>query len=79
MRLSIHLDDDLVAELDQRAGLEHRNAFIADLIRRGLDYERRLDDIDASLGGIADTGHDWDEDPGGWVRAQRQGDPRRSG
>lgn len=79
MRLHIQLDDELVADLDRRAGPRRRSAFIAELIRRGLDYERRWDDIEASLGTISDTGHDWDDDPAGWVRAQRQGDPRRSG
>ena len=44
-----------------------------------LDDERRWNDIEASLGSIADTGHEWDEDPAGWVRAQRRGDSRRSG
>lgn len=43
------------------------------------DDERRWNDIEASLGSIADTGHEWDEDPEGWVREQRSGDPRRSG
>lgn len=44
-----------------------------------VDDERRWDAIEASLGSIADTGHEWDEDPEGWVRAQRRGDSRRSG
>ncbi|MXX63418.1 MAG: hypothetical protein F4112_07360 [Holophagales bacterium] len=79
MRLHIALDDDLVAELDRRAGPRQRSAFIAELIQRGLDDERRWDDIEAALGGISDTGHDWDDDPAGWVRRQRRGDRRRSG
>lgn len=79
MRLHIQLDDELVAALDRRAGPRSRNAFIAELIRRGLDDECRWDDIEASLGTISDTGHEWDEDPAGWVRAQRGGDSRRSG
>ena len=79
MRLHIALDDNLVAELDRRAGRGRRSAFIAHLIQRGLDDERRWDEIEAALGGISDTGHDWDDDPAEWVRRQRRGDRRRSG
>lgn len=61
MRISIHLDDELVADLDERAGTGRRDVFIAELIRRGLDYERRWGEIEASLGTIVDTGHEWDE------------------
>ena len=79
MRVHIMLDDELVAELDRRAGERRRSAFITELIRRGLDDERRWDEIDASLGQLADQGHPWDDDPAGWVRAQRRGDQRRTG
>lgn len=79
MRLHIALDDELVADLDRRVGPRQRSAFIAELIRRGLEDERRWDDIESALSGIADAGHDWDEDPSGWVRAQRRGDTRRAG
>lgn len=79
MRLHIALDDDLVADLDRRVGPRRRSAFIAQLIRRGLEDERRWDDIEAALGAIADTGHDWDENPAMWVREQRHGDVRRAG
>jgi Arc/MetJ family transcription regulator len=78
MRLHITIDDDLVAELDQRAGIRRRSAFIAELIRRGLDDERRWDDIESALGSIPDEGHDWDGDPAEWVRRQRA-DTRRVG
>ena len=37
MRLHIALVDNLVAELDRRAGRGRRSAFIAHLIQRGLD------------------------------------------
>ena len=73
------MPDYLVAELDRRAGSRRRSAFICELVRRGLDDERRWDDIEAALGGINDGGHEWDEDPGEWVRRQRRGDDRRSG
>ena len=79
MRLHIQLEDELVAELDERAGPRRRSAFVAELIRRALDDERRWDDVEAALGAIADSGHEWDDDPAAWVRAQRQADPRRSG
>ena len=79
MRLHIALDDDLVAELDQRCGKRQRSAFITELIRRALDDEQRWDDIEASLGTISGEGHEWDKDPADWVRAQRSTDSRRAG
>ena len=79
MRIHIALEDDLVAELDRRAGARRRSAFVAELIRRGLEDERRWDDIESALGSLPDTGHDWDDDPATWVRRQRQGSRRRSG
>ena len=79
MRIHIALDDELVAELDRRAGARRRSAFVAELIKRGLEDERRWDDIESALGSVPDTGHEWDDDPAMWVRRQRQGDLRRSG
>jgi Arc/MetJ family transcription regulator len=79
MRLHISLEDELVAELDRRVGARGRSAFIAQTVRRALDDERRWDEISASLGAIAADGHDWDDDPAEWVRAQRRGDERRVG
>ncbi|HZJ27947.1 MAG TPA: hypothetical protein VFF40_13205 [Acidimicrobiia bacterium] len=79
MRLHIALDSELVAELDRRAGARRRSAFIAELVRRGLDDERRWDDVEASLGQLADTGHVWDENPAVWVQQERQRDSRRAG
>lgn len=79
MRMHIVLDDDLVAELDRRAGARRRSGFIAELIRLGLDDERRWDDIEESLGSLADTGHPWDDDPAAWVRAERHRDARGAG
>jgi metal-responsive CopG/Arc/MetJ family transcriptional regulator len=73
------LEDELVAELDRGVGPRKRSAFIAELIKRGLDDERRWDDIEATLGVLADTVHEWDTDPAAWVRIQRHGDERRSG
>ena len=79
MRVHIALDDELVAELDRRVGPRQRSAFIAALIRRGLDDERRWDDIEAALGSLPDSGHEWDDDPAAWVRRQRHTDGRRTG
>ncbi len=79
MRIHIALPDALVAELDQRAGARRRSAFISELIQRGLEDERRWDDIEAALAQLPDTGHHWDSDPAEWVRRQRRGDSPRSG
>jgi Arc/MetJ family transcription regulator len=79
MRLHISLDDDLIEQLDQRVGRRRRSAFIGETVRRALEDARRWDDIEASLGALSDTGHEWDEDPAEWVRAQRRSDPTRVG
>ena len=79
MRLHISLDDDLVAVLDERVGRRRRSAFIAETVRRALEDERRWDHVEASIGALAGRDHAWDEDPAGWVAAQRRGDARRLG
>ncbi len=79
MRLHITLEDELVEELDQRVGRGRRSAFIAALIRRALDDERRWDAIEDALGGLSEADHEWDEDPAAWVRSQRVSDDRRVG
>ncbi len=79
MRVHIALEDELVAELDRRVGPRQRSAFISALIRRGLEDEQRWDDIEAALGTLQDSRHDWDDDPAAWVRSQRRTDPRRTG
>ena len=79
MRLHIQLEDELVEELDRRAGRRRRSTFIAELIRRALDDERRWDELEAAIGSLSDGGHDWDDDPAAWVRAQRATDQRRVG
>jgi predicted transcriptional regulator len=77
MRMHISLDDDLVARLDRRVGERRRSRFIAAAVERALDDAERWEQIEAAIGAIADTGHDWDDDPGAWVRAQRRADVRR--
>jgi hypothetical protein len=79
MRLHISLDDSVVAELDRRAGRGRRSAFIERTVERALEDERRWEDIEASLGALADGGHDWDSDAAAWVRAGRRADARRTG
>lgn len=79
MRVHLSLDDQLVAELDKRVGPRGRSALIERLLRRAIDHERRWDDIEAALGRLADTSHEWDADPADWVRVQRVGDARRTG
>jgi hypothetical protein len=77
--LHISLDDELVEELDRRVGRRRRSAFIAAVIARALDDERRWDEIEAALGAVADQGHEWDDDPAAWTRQQRRSDARRAG
>ena len=79
MRLHISLDDDLVEQLDRRVGRRRRSAFIVETVRRALEDERRWKDIEAGLGALAASAHEWDADPAGWVTAQRFGDPSRVG
>jgi Arc/MetJ family transcription regulator len=78
MRVHITLDDRLVAELDRRVGVRERSRFIARALRRSLDEADRRDAAEAALDSIPDSGHEWDDDPAGWVRRQRA-DERRSG
>ena len=79
MRLHIVLDDDLVAELDARAGRGGRSRFVVEAVRRRLEDERRWDSLLTAAGSIEDGGHDWDADPAAWVAAQRRADARRVG
>ena len=79
MRLHISLDDEIVADLDARVGRRRRSAFIAEALRRALNERRRWDEIEAALGAIPDSGHEWDEDPAAWVHAQRRSDERAVG
>lgn len=53
--------------------------FIAAAVQRALDDERRWQDIEDVVGALADSEHDWDRDPAGWVREQRASDLRRVG
>lgn len=79
MRLHIVLDDDLVAELDRRVGPRGRSAFVVAAVREALDARHRRDLVLSAAGTIDAEGHEWDDDPAAWVRAQRTADPRRVG
>jgi len=78
MRLHITLDDDVVAALDRRVRPRQRSAFVTAAVLDALADEQRWDDLAASVGALADTAHSWDDDPAGWVRAQRA-EPRPTG
>lgn len=73
MRVHISLDDELVRELDRRAGVRGRSAYIASALRRALDDERRWERIASAAGSIEGAGHEWDDDPAAWVASQRRG------
>jgi metal-responsive CopG/Arc/MetJ family transcriptional regulator len=79
MRLQVDLDDELVAQLDRRVDGKSRSSFIGWALRRALDEEQRWEDIEAGLGALSASEHEWDADPAGWVEAQRRIDPTRVG
>jgi metal-responsive CopG/Arc/MetJ family transcriptional regulator len=79
MRVHIQLDDELVRELDRRAGVRGRSAYIAATLRRALDDERRWEQIASAAGTLEATTHQWDDDPAAWVASERRGDSRRVG
>jgi metal-responsive CopG/Arc/MetJ family transcriptional regulator len=79
MRLHISLEDELIHQLDQRVGTRRRSAFISETVRRALEDEQHWDDIEAGLGALAGSTHEWDKDPAGWVTSQRFGDENRVG
>ena len=76
MRLHISLADDLLAAVDQQVGPRERSAFIERAVRRALEEGARDEALETAFGAIADSGHDWDDDPAAWVRRQRADDRR---
>jgi Arc/MetJ family transcription regulator len=79
MRMHIELDDALVRELDAVTGPRGRSAFVRRAVERALEQERRWRALQEAAGSVAEEGHEWDLDPGEWVRHQRHGDSRRAG
>jgi len=79
MRLHITLSEEIVRELDRQAGARGRSAYIARAVERALDDDSRWELLESALGSIPDRGHEWDKDPGRWVRDQRRADERRVG
>lgn len=79
MRMHIELDDDLISEVDALTGPRGRSAFVRRAVEAAMVQERRWASLGTAASSIADEGHDWDADPGRWVRDQRQGDDRRAG
>lgn len=79
VRIHISLDDDLVREIDRRAGRGNRSAFVASAVRQVLGDAERWELVWSGVGAIEEGGHEWDIDPASWVRAQREGDSARLG
>lgn len=79
MRVHISLDEELVAEIDRKVGPRRRSAYIADVVRRQLESDRRWEKMRSAYGSISDEGHPWDPDVAKWVHDSRREDPRRVG
>lgn len=77
MRMHIMVEDDVVERIDRVAGERGRSGWIVSVLRDRLDTEERWAAIEAAMGSIPDTGHEWDDDPAAWVRAQRHEVPWR--
>lgn len=78
MRLHIVMDDELVEKIDELAGERGRSGWIVKVVRDAVDFEERWAGIEAGLGSIPDTGHEWDDDPAAWVHKQRHEKPWRA-
>lgn len=79
VRVHITLADHIVRELDLRVGARRRSAYIAGAVEQALEDDRRWELVESALGSISESGHEWDDDPAQWVRAQRRSDVRRVG
>jgi predicted transcriptional regulator len=76
MRLHVHLDDEIVDQLDERCGPRERSAFIVNAITRALEFERQWDALDAVIGSVQTRGHAWQADPQQWMLDERRGERR---
>ncbi len=79
MRLHIHIDDALIAQVDEIAGPRARSDFVRKAVRAAVESRRRWDLIERSAGAVSERQHEWDADPAEWVRQQRRGDAGRVG
>jgi metal-responsive CopG/Arc/MetJ family transcriptional regulator len=79
MRIHVHIDDDLVARLDEHVSPRGRSRFIQQALRDALEGRERWSLIRSAFGSIEQEGHEWDEDPASWVAEQRHTDPGRVG
>lgn len=72
IRVHITLEDEVVHAIDKRVGPRKRSGFIANAVKTALEDEHRWELIRSAVGSIPDHGHEWDDDPAAWVRAQRR-------
>ena len=79
MRLHIHIDDSLIAQVDEIAGPRARSEFVRKAVRVAVENQRRWTLIERAAGAVSEAPHEWDADPAEWVRRQRRGDSRRLG
>ena len=79
MRLHIEIDDRMIAAIDELAGPRNRSRFIRDALDTAMTQHRRRELIRSARASIDGEGHDWDDDPAKWVRAQRRSNPRKVG
>ena len=79
MRVHIDMERALIEQIDAVAGERGRSQFVREAVLAALENAQRRADILSAAGSIADTGHEWDDDPAAWVRSQRRLDPRRIG
>ena len=79
MRMHIELDDALVIEIDNIAGLGHRSAFVRAAVVAAVERYRRESNLRQAAGILRNSKHDWDEDPAAWVNSQRRSEPERVG
>lgn len=79
MRMHIELDDELIDRIDDIAGPRGRSGFVRQALEAAVTQEERWRALESAFGAIPATGHEWDDDPAAWVRAQRHSDPRRAG
>jgi hypothetical protein len=79
MRVHIDMESSLIERIDEVAGERGRSQFVRDAVLAALENAQRRAYILAAAGSVADTGHEWDDDPAAWVRSQRRLDPRRVG